>query len=197
MEIQKEKWQIELESGNIWRAKEILRSNIRYIYDLDIYLAYGKILYDVKDYYEAGKYLFIAGEPIDGEYKDAIDIFLKRHEHTYISQLISNFPRKFVQENFDNYPITVQEYIRHRGYEKKDIDKFKKDNQYVQIDSDSSLLGNILGILLMGLFLLIFVAGVTSIIEWLMNFTLFFESDKCVDAGGIWDENLSSCNITY
>jgi tetratricopeptide (TPR) repeat protein len=57
MEIKKEKWQIELEAGNIWRAKEILRSNIRWNYDTKIYLAYGKILFDVKDYYEAGKYL--------------------------------------------------------------------------------------------------------------------------------------------
>jgi len=167
MEIQKEKWQLELEAGNIWKAKEILRSIIRYSYDTNIYLAYGKILYDVKDYYEAGKYLFIAGEPIDGEYKDAIDIFLKRHENTYISQLISNFPRKFVHEPFENYPTSVQNYMNDRGCKKKDFDEFNKNNKYIQ--KESSLFYKILGFISLGFALMSLIIGGKTIIEWLLH----------------------------
>jgi len=167
MIVKKEKWQIELEAGNIWRAKEILRSNIRYIYDTDVYLAYGKILYDFKDYYEAGKYLFIAGEDIDGIYSEAIHIFLARYKDAYFTQLMSNLPRKFVQESFDNYPKNVQDYIQNRGYTKKDYQKYKKDNQY--IEKPFSLFSKIIGMTLLVFSILSLIVGGATIIEYLLG----------------------------
>jgi len=56
--MHRSKWEKALDEGKVWRAKEILRSYIKDIYDPDIYKAYGKILYDLQDYEEAGKYLF-------------------------------------------------------------------------------------------------------------------------------------------
>lgn len=167
METKKEKWQIELEAGNSWRAKEILRSNIRWNYDTKIYLVYGKILYDVKDYYEAGKYLFIAGEALDGEYKDAINIFLERHNRTDTYNFISNFPRRFVQEDFDNYPKSVQNYLQNRGYDKKDFVKFKRDNQYVQTKSPIWIKG--LGIISLIFVMASLVVGGVTIIEYFLG----------------------------
>jgi hypothetical protein len=189
----KEIWQIELEKGNIWRAKEILRSIIKLRYDTNIYLAYGKILYDVQDYYEAGKYLFISGQDKDGKYAKAIHIFLERHKCSDINQLISLFPRKFIREDSKNYSINVQEYIGNKGY----IKKVKNINNHLPIEYKNSLIYDILGIALVGLFFLIFFLGSKEIIQWLIDITMFLEVDKCLDAGGIWDYNQSRCDISY
>ena len=166
MEVQKEKWQLEFEANNIWRAKEILRSIIRWRYDTEIYLAYGKILYDVKDYYEAGKYLFIAGEKTDGQYSRAIEIFLDRHQYADFNQLMSNFPKRFIQENFDNYPRNVQKYMDMRGYKKKTFEKFNEDNRYVQ--KPSSLFSKIVGLVLFSFAMASLVIGGMTIFNWII-----------------------------
>jgi hypothetical protein len=110
---------------------------------------------------------------------------------------MSNLPRKFIQEDFDNYPESVQNYINERGYDKKYFDEFKKNNRYIQIDTKSSLFANIVGLFFVGLFLLILVLGVASIGEWLMGISIFYESNECIKVGGMWDNNVSRCNISY
>jgi len=55
----KQQLQKELDNNQLWRVKEILRSRISSENDFELYFEYGKLLYQLYDYYEAGKYLFI------------------------------------------------------------------------------------------------------------------------------------------
>ena len=49
-----------IQRGEVWRAKEILRGNIRVRgYDVDLYEQYGRLLLDIGEMSEAGKYLFL------------------------------------------------------------------------------------------------------------------------------------------
>ena len=107
-----EKWEWELKKGNVWRAKEILRGHIAQTYCPSEYLAYGKLLFEVKEYYEAGKYLFAGGAAIDGEYKDAIYVFLERNRYAHLNEFLSKFPRHFAKAPYDTLPSSVTAYLR-------------------------------------------------------------------------------------
>ena len=163
----KQKWKIELEKGNVWRAKEILRSYIGSIYDPEIYFEYGKILYDVKDYYEAGKYLFVSGADREGKYKDAIDVFLNREQNADKRQFLSKLPRKFMHEDYEKYPQNVREYLENRTITKKDIDTFKKENRYTQEELSTFAQRLLTASLLFALVSLI--VGIVVIIKWLIG----------------------------
>ena len=96
-----------IERGAGWRAKEILRGNIRVRgYDVDLYERYGRLLLDVGEISEAGKYLFLSGRRA-AEYEDAISVYLTRHipnpEHMYYS-----FPRAARLSDIEEYPEEVR-----------------------------------------------------------------------------------------
>ena len=96
-----------IQRGEVWRAKEILRGNIRVRgYDVDLYERYGRLLLDVGEMTEAGKYLFLSGRRAT-EYEDAISVYLTRHipnpEHMYFS-----FPRAARLNDIDEYPAEVR-----------------------------------------------------------------------------------------
>lgn len=158
------KWQVALDNGEIWRAKEILRSYIKITYDPDIYKSYGEILYDLQDYEEAGKYLFMAGENPSGKYAKAITLFLKRHERAEIEQFLSNFPKRFVSEPFEHYPERVRFYLSNRGYEKKlqDIQEKCKDDQI-------PFWLRIIGVMAILLVFLSMIVGFVTIVNWLLE----------------------------
>lgn len=93
--------------GELWRAKEILRGNIRLRgYDVDLYERYGRLLLDIGEMSEAGKYLFLSGRG-SSEYEAAISMYLERHvpnpEHMYFS-----FPRAARLNDIDGYPEEVR-----------------------------------------------------------------------------------------
>ena len=93
--------------GEVWRAKEILRGNIRLRgYDADLLERYGRLLLEIGEMSEAGKYLFLSGRR-SPEYEQAISVYLERHmpnpEHMYFS-----FPRVARLDDFDEYPDEVR-----------------------------------------------------------------------------------------
>ncbi len=125
-----QKWEWELKKGNMWRAKEILRGHIAQIYQPEEYIAYGKLLYDLKDYYEAGKYLFAGGAEIDGNYKDAIYVFLERNNSVHLHEFMSKFPRSFTRTPYEVLPTSVRTYIEsHFSYEERET--LKKENTII------------------------------------------------------------------
>ena len=96
-----------IQRGEVWRAKEILRGNIRLRgYDVDLYERYGKLLLDIGEMSEAGKYLFLSGRR-SAEYVKATSLYLERHvsnpEHMYFS-----FPRAARLNDIDEYPEEVR-----------------------------------------------------------------------------------------
>ena len=96
-----------IERGEIWRAKEILRGNVRIRgYDFDLYERYGRLLLDIGETSEAGKYLFLSGRRLP-QYEEAVEVYLERHvpnpEHMYFS-----FPRAARLNDIDEYPEEVR-----------------------------------------------------------------------------------------
>ena len=96
-----------IQRGEVWRAKEILRGNIRLRrYDADLFERYGRLLLDIGEMVEAGKYLFLSGRR-SPEYEQAISVYLERHmpnpEHMYFS-----FPRAARLNDIDEYPEKVR-----------------------------------------------------------------------------------------
>lgn len=96
-----------IQRGEVWRAKEILRGNIRLRgYDVELYERYGRLLLDIGEVPEAGKYLFLSGQR-SPEYEEAISVYLARHvpnpEHMYFS-----FPRSARLNDIDQYPQEVR-----------------------------------------------------------------------------------------
>ena len=64
--------------GEIWRAKEILRGSIRSRgYDTELYERYGRLLLDLQETLEAGKYLLLSGMRRP-EYEASIELCLSR-----------------------------------------------------------------------------------------------------------------------
>lgn len=96
-----------IQRGEVWRAKEILRGNIRLRgYDVDLYERYGRFLLDIGEMVEAGKYLFLSGRR-SPQYEQTISVYLERHmpnpEHMYFS-----FPRAARLNDIDEYPEEVR-----------------------------------------------------------------------------------------
>jgi len=82
----------ELLSGRLWRAKEMLQGRLTQpLFDELLLEKYGNVLLLMGDRLEAGRYLFASGKR-NPEYKNAIELFLSRHENADIEQLISEMP---------------------------------------------------------------------------------------------------------
>ena len=104
----------EIVDGNLWKAKEILHKSVKYSgYDVGLYEQLGKVLLQMKDTAEAGKYLFLSGVRLP-EYEDAIRTFLdcyKGKPHN----VFHPFPRAAKLENISEYPPNVVEELRNLG----------------------------------------------------------------------------------
>ncbi|RMD45779.1 MAG: hypothetical protein D6834_03315 [Aquificota bacterium] len=151
--------------GKLWKVKEILEGNIRsQPYDKEIYEEYGKLLYQLGDLKNAGKYLLLSGNTED-KYKDAINIFLNSYKpHQWWSQ----FPRSFKRDLFyDDMPQTVKMLINEYPEFKESILKNTSEPNSVEHFEGNRLenyLGIIGGILLFFLFT-IFILGLWKFVE--------------------------------
>ena len=96
--------------GEVWRAKEILRGNIRLRgYDVDLFERYGRLLLEIGEMSEAGKYLFLSGRR-SPEYEQAISVYLERHMPNP-EQMYFSFPRVARPDDFDEYPEEVRKTL--------------------------------------------------------------------------------------
>lgn len=96
-----------IQRGEVWRAKEILRGNIRLRgYDVVLYEQYGKLLLEIGEMSEAGKYLFLSGRR-SPEYEQAISVYLERHMPNP-EQMYFSFPRAARLNDIDEYPEEVR-----------------------------------------------------------------------------------------
>ena len=181
-------WEWEYKKGQLWRAKEILRGHIANKYDPKEYLAYGKILYELHDLYEAGKYLFAGGESIDGKYKDAINLFLERNAYKDLNDFLSLFPRQFQKSSF--YPESVREFLQERYGE-------KAKKQITEAISESNNNGGwrakveekIIGFLVTALVLYLFfslIVGIKETATWVFQ---KFDGAKAQECQKAWREN--------
>ena len=102
-----------IKRGEAWRAKEILRGSIRsHGYDIELYQRYGRLLLDLQDKLEAGKYLFLSGNR-QPEYKPAIELYLSRIKG---DSLYYSFPRSARLREVSDYPEPVRSDLERVGY---------------------------------------------------------------------------------
>ena len=104
-----------VERGEMWRAKEILRGNIGTAsYDSRLYERYGRLLLDLGELVEAGKYLFLSGRR-DPEYDRAIEVYLSRHPKGRPELLFRSFPSGARFRELHRYPLEVRRTLDERG----------------------------------------------------------------------------------
>ena len=87
----------------------------------ELYEEYGKVLLALGDMYEAGKYLFLAGNHID-QYREAIDLYLSRNPNKDYRQLYSSFPRKARLGAIEKYPAQTRVKLEALGFPAKPKD---------------------------------------------------------------------------
>ena len=104
-----------IERGEMWRAKEILRGNIGSgSYDSQLYERYGRLLLDLGELVEAGKYLFLSGRR-GPEYDEAIGVYLSRHPRSRPELLFRSFPSAARFRELHRYPLEVRRTLEERG----------------------------------------------------------------------------------
>ncbi len=104
-----------IERGEMWRAKEILRGNIGTAsYDSRLYERYGRLLLDLGELVEAGKYLFLSGRR-GPEYDRAIEVYLSRFPKGRPELLFRSFPAGARYRELHRYPLEVRRTLEERG----------------------------------------------------------------------------------
>ena len=104
-----------IERGETWRAKEILRGNIGSAsYDSQLYERYGKLLLDLGELVEAGKFFFLSGRR-SPEYDQAIGVYLSRHPESRPELLFRSFPSGARFRELHRYPLDVRRTLEERG----------------------------------------------------------------------------------
>ena len=106
--------QKEIESGRLWRAKEILRGNLGTTgFDSGLYESYGRVLLLTHELVESGRFLFLSGER-KPEYEEAIALYLHRHGANW-ANLIGTFPYSARLTELNEYPPAVAEHLKQLG----------------------------------------------------------------------------------
>ena len=104
-----------IERGETWRAKEMLRGNVGSgSYDSQLYERYGKLLLDLGELVEAGKFFFLSGRRRP-EYDEAIAVYLSRHPESRPELLFYSFPSGARFRELHRYPLEVRRVLEERG----------------------------------------------------------------------------------
>jgi hypothetical protein len=105
----------EIETGRLWRAKEILQGSVSHAtYNAAVFEMLGRVLLQMGDLPDAGKYLFLSGVR-KAEYEQAIEIFLQKHRNPF--NLFRTFPRSAKLRRLSEYPPQLAEELRELGFQ--------------------------------------------------------------------------------
>lgn len=105
----------EIQQGNLWRAKEIHQGRVKQRgYDPQLYEAYGRLLADMGDHMEAGRFLFLSGAQVP-EYREPVQLFLQRYGRHGWQQLVGTFPVAAKLPSLADYPESVRTELRRLG----------------------------------------------------------------------------------
>lgn len=104
----------EIANGRLWRAKEILQGTVGHKgYKAEVYECLGRVLLQMQDSSEAGKYLLLSGVLLP-EYQDSINTFIKKFEGKSF-HLFRTFPRSAKLDNLSDYPPNTAAILRDLG----------------------------------------------------------------------------------
>lgn len=105
----------EVASGNLWRAREILRGSVPNAgYNPGLFERLGSVCLLMGDLPEAGRYLFLSGRE-KPEYDKAVQLFLRRHAKDWRT-LWQTFPHPAKLERLSDYPDVMGRQLRDFGF---------------------------------------------------------------------------------
>ena len=108
----------EIAAGRPWRAKEILRGNLAVTWQAGVAERYGRLLLDLGDHLDAGRFLFASGVRT-AEYEGPIALFVRRHRRSGADNFLAQLPRSFRRQSFDVLPQILQRELEGLGVRKK------------------------------------------------------------------------------
>ena len=107
-----ERARAEIESGRLWRAKEILASSLAtYGFSRAINLAYADVLYSLGDRLDAGKYYLLSVDEPNQVQRPAVQLFLDRYRKDDWQQLVSRFPASARTVNVAALPNALANHL--------------------------------------------------------------------------------------
>lgn len=162
----KSKIKEEINQKRLWKAKEMLQSSIASSpYDEETYFEYAKLLYQLGDMVESGKY-FLLTNTNDINHSNAIKEFLNRYKQ---KDYFSHFPRKFKKVPIDEYPKNLKLLLEENPNIKKNIYVEQKENidnkNYKETFTDK-IVGMIVISILVSIVIIFFI-GVVATIKYL------------------------------
>ena len=111
--------------GKIYKVREILEGNIRsQPYDKELYEEYGKLLYNLGDFKNAGKYLLLADNN-EEKYQEAINLFLCSYSPEQWWYL---FPHKLKKLSVDKLPQSIKKLMEEYPDFKVSVINYKTRN---------------------------------------------------------------------
>jgi hypothetical protein len=100
-----------IESGQLWRAKEILSGRVGTLpFDAELYEQFGALLLRMGDDVQAGRFLFLSGKR-RSEYQPAIDLFLRKHVRAGRGDMFAAFPAHVRRRPWVELPAQVQQEL--------------------------------------------------------------------------------------
>ncbi|HWA25301.1 MAG TPA: hypothetical protein VG734_06555 [Lacunisphaera sp.] len=106
----------EAAAGRLWRAKEILAGRIAALgYSTERFAAYGRILAQMNDTKEAGKYLFLSGLATPEE-APVVEVFVRLLRGRPAPWIYSQFPGAARKNSLAAYPVRVQTELAQLGF---------------------------------------------------------------------------------
>jgi hypothetical protein len=162
----------ESRAGRLWRAKEILSGHIPNVgYSPDTFAAYGRILLQMHDLKEAGKYLFLSGLATKEEI-EAVELFLGSLRGKPCGWIFSRFPGAARKEGLADYPERVQEDLQRLGFPADFRDDKSIIPSPVKWDAPSSWkvgCAFVGAIAIVGLVIFGIVHGISVIAQWILG----------------------------
>lgn len=104
----------EIVNGRAWRAKEILRSTFPKEFDPEHCEVYGRVLLQMDDLYEAGRYLFVSGGR-NPEYQPAIEVFIERFLELKMKKRWAVLPGRIHHVVTQDWPATTVDDLKRLG----------------------------------------------------------------------------------
>lgn len=165
-----QKAEAEISAGRLWRAKEILRGSIgsaSYALEPDLLEAYGRLLDQLGDRYEAGKYLFLSGKD-SPNYEQAVALYLNRNRRAAASELIAQFPRAIRHHGLGHLPENARHILEQKGADARELERVDPLPYGVRISvrKERTVVTIFIGVLLLSLFLMI--VGFVTVIQWII-----------------------------
>ncbi len=163
-----EKVEKEIAEGRLWRAKEMLQGGVKHGYDTELLERYGRLLLQMRDDLEAGRYLFLSGVRKE-EYQEAISLFLSKYKSKNIDGVWNAFPKGVRDTGYEDYPENVINELEVLGFRKRSVQNVL--NTYQENDSESGG-GQVdwifLTVIVLAVgFLVQSVLGLIHLVEWL------------------------------